>query len=218
MLDPVMIFSTALLVGFSGAVMPGPLTAVTVEHTLRRGYVAAPLVILGHGFLEVIMVALLLLGLGHYLVLPAVAGLIGLLGGLVLAWMSIAMLRGALKGELSLSTDPGAEEKKNGSALFGGVVATASNPYWFLWWATVGAGYVALSQKSGLLGVFCFFGGHIMADFLWLSLLAVAIVSGKKWLTANIYRYIVLSLGIFLLGFSFYFFHAGLKIFLDLNA
>lgn len=213
MLDPVMIFSTALLVGFSGAVMPGPLTAVTVEHTLRRGYVAAPLVILGHGFLEVIMVALLLLGLGHYLVLPAVAGLIGLLGGLVLAWMSIAMLRGALKGELSLSTDPGAEEKKNGSALFGGVVATASNPYWFLWWATIGAGYVALAQNSGLSGVFLFFSGHLLADFLWLSVLAAAFVSGKRWLTDKIYCWIVVGLGVFLILFSIYFFHSGLQTF-----
>jgi len=67
MLELNLIFTTALLVGFSGAVMPGPLTAVTIEHALRRGYPAAPLVTLGHALLEVVMVILLLVGLGNYL-------------------------------------------------------------------------------------------------------------------------------------------------------
>ena len=212
MLEPTLIFTTALLVGFSGAVMPGPLSAVTAEHALRRGFSAAPLVTLGHGFLEVIMVALLLLGLGHYLALPYVAGIIGLAGGLVLVWMGLGMVRNALKGQLSL-TATGDKTLNAGSALFGGIVATASNPYWFLWWATIGAGYVALAQNSGLSGVFLFFSGHLLADFLWLSVLAAAFVSGKRWLTDKIYCWIVVGLGVFLILFSIYFFHSGLQTF-----
>ena len=63
MLELTLIFTTALLVGLSGALMPGPLTAVTMEHAFRRGYLAAPLITLGHASLEVVMVLLLLLGL-----------------------------------------------------------------------------------------------------------------------------------------------------------
>ena len=209
-----MIFTTALLVGLSGALMPGPLTAVAMEHSLRRGYRAIPLAIMGHGLLEVVMVVLLLVGAGDYLALPCVAGIIGLAGGLVLAWMGWGMISSARSGGLSLENSPAEEGRGQRSPFWDGMIATISNPYWFLWWATIGAGYVALSRNHGLTGVFLFFGGHILADFLWLSFLAAALLSGKRWLTDRIYRWIVFGLGIFLIVFSLYFLWSGLRIFL----
>ncbi len=209
----ILIFVTAMLVGLSGALMPGPLTAVIVEHAFDRGYIAAPLVTLGHALLEVAMVVLLLMGLGNYLAQSCVAGIIGLVGGLVLVWTGWNMIGGAVRGDVSLNTSTNSGCRA-GSAFCSGLIATACNPYWFLWWATVGAGYVALSRGSGLPGVLFFFGGHILADFLWLSFLAAALISGKRWLTDRIYRGIVFGLGIFLLGFSIYFVRSGLLILL----
>ena len=207
-----MIFTTALLVGLSGALMPGPLTAVTMEHAFRRGYLAAPLITLGHASLEVVMVLLLLLGLGHYLALPSVAGIAGMAGGLVLAWMGWKMIGGAARGAVSLDVG-GGEIPGAGSAYWDGMITTACNPYWFLWWATVGAGYVALSSNNGLMGVLFFFCGHILADLLWLFFLSALLVSGKKWFTDRIYRWIILGLGLFLCVFSIYFFRSGLQIY-----
>ncbi len=211
MLEMMLIFTTAFIVGFSGALMPGPLTAVTVEHALRRGYLAAPLATLGHALLEAVMVILLIVGLGEYLALPYITAVIGVAGGLVLAWMGWGMIRSAAGATLSLDTFSSGE---TGSTFWSGLIATASNPYWFLWWATVGAGYVALSRNHGLPGVLLFFSGHILADFLWLSLLAVALVSGKRWLTDGVYKWIVFGLGLFLCAFSLYFFWSGLQIIL----
>lgn len=211
MLELTLIFTTALLVGFSGALMPGPLTAVTVEHAFRRGCPAAPLASLGHALLEAVMVVLLLAGLGQLLAWPYVAGVIGVAGGLVLAWMGCGMIRSALSGDLSLESSSG-DKKGFRSPFWGGLIATASNPYWFLWWATIGAGYVALSRNHGIAGVLLFFSGHILADFIWLSLIAAVLVSGKRWLTDRIYKGIVFALGLFLCGFSLYFFWSGLQI------
>ena len=213
MVEPALIFTTSFFVAFSGALMPGPLTAVTVEHVFRRGYPAAPLVTLGHGLLEAAVVALLLLGLGDHLARPSVTGIIGLAGGLVLAWMSYGMIRGALAGKLSLEGS-GGKGRAGRSPFWGGVIATATNPYWFLWWGTIGAGYVALSRHHGYPGVALFFGGHILADFLWFSLLALVLASGKRWLNNEIYRWIIFGLGLFLGLFSLYFFWWGLNIFL----
>ncbi|MGI6600841.1 MAG: LysE family transporter [Dethiobacteria bacterium] len=210
MLELNLIFTTALLVGFSGAVMPGPLTAVTVEHALRRGYPAAPLVTLGHALLEVVMVILLLVGLGNYLARPSVTGVIGVAGGLVLAWMGFDMIKNAAGSTLLLESSSGDGQRAR-SPFWGGLIATASNPYWFLWWATIGAGYVVHSQNYGISGALFFFSGHILADFIWLSLLAVALVSGKRWLTDRFYQGIIFGLGLFLCAFSLYFFWSGLQ-------
>jgi len=43
---------TSFVVALSGALMPGPLLTVTVGEATRRGFWAGPLIILGHGILE----------------------------------------------------------------------------------------------------------------------------------------------------------------------
>jgi len=52
-----LLFSTAFVVGLSGALMPGPVTAVTAEHSLKKGIIAAPMVTLGHGVMEALVFA-----------------------------------------------------------------------------------------------------------------------------------------------------------------
>ncbi|MDO8885688.1 LysE family transporter [Candidatus Oleimmundimicrobium sp.] len=56
------IFITSLIVGFSGAIMPGPLLAVTINEVHQRGFWSGPLIVLGHAILELILVVALALG------------------------------------------------------------------------------------------------------------------------------------------------------------
>jgi len=100
----ILIFTTAFIVGLSGALMPGPVTAVMAEHALKRGFIAAPLVTLGHGIMEVVVVVLLVAGLGGLIDGEGVAGVIGIAGGSVLAWMGYGMVKAGWKGTLSLSS------------------------------------------------------------------------------------------------------------------
>jgi threonine/homoserine/homoserine lactone efflux protein len=189
--------------------MPGPLTAVLAENSLRRGFIAGPLVTLGHGIVEALMVALLAVGLGQIIAEEAAAGVIGIAGGLMLVWMGYGMVKSALSGSLSLTTGSG--EQRRQTPLIGGMITTVSNPYWFLWWATVGASYVLLSKEHGIQGVFLFFSGHILSDFAWLSLLALALVSGKRFLNDKIYAGIIAVLGLFLVSLGIYFFWSGIN-------
>src|SRR5690554_3418418 len=96
------IFISAFIIGFSGAAMPGPMLGVTIDGSLKRGYIAGPLVVLGHGILELILVVIMFLGLKDFFSNPMVSGLIGIFGGVFLAWMGYGMIKSSVKKEISL--------------------------------------------------------------------------------------------------------------------
>ncbi len=203
------IFFTSFLVGLSGALMPGPVLVVTVSHATRRGFIAGPLIVLGHAILELALVVGIILGLGQYLVLEPVSGVLGIVGGVVLAWMGWGMLsgKGGRGGESRLS------RAMPTSPVLAGLLTSLSNPYWFLWWATVGMAYISISLNLGLGGVTAFYSGHILADLVWYSFLAALITLGHKFVAGRFYRGLFVFCGVFLMLFGVYFLYRGVRIF-----
>jgi threonine/homoserine/homoserine lactone efflux protein len=203
------IFLTSLLVGFSGALMPGPVFAVTVSESPRRGARTGPLLVLGHAIAEVTLVALLALGLSQVFQKHAVVGVVGLLGGLMLLGMGTGMGYDVLKKKISLA--PTGERPARFGLVGTGILTTMAGPYWLLWWATVGTGYILFSLKFGLIGLAAFYLGHILSDLLWYSALSFVAASGKRLMNDAVYRGIVLACGAFLILLSAYFFASGLR-------
>lgn len=216
------IFVTAFLVGLSGAMMPGPLLTVTITESARRGFIAGPLLILGHAILESILVIALAFGLGATLAEPATGKAIAIIGGIFLAWMGFQMARDAYRGKVELANfdkgktnprpDTGNVESGGKKSLFcsmhpvlAGILVSLSNPYWTLWWATIGLGYITMSLQHGTAGTVSFFSGHILADLGWYSLVAAGVTGGRRFLSPGAYRGIILLCGTFLvlLGGSF---------------
>ena len=212
MADLAAIFITSFIVGFSGAMMPGPVSAVTLSEGARRGFRAGPLITVGHAVAEVAIVVALAMGLSGLLQHSLIAAAIGLLGGAFLLWMGCDMMANAWRGKVSLGE---ADATSSGMARLGLVPAaiftSLANPYWFLWWATVGASYVLLSLRHGAIGLAAFYSGHILSDLSWNSLLAFAMASGRRVMGNRAYRAIIFICGLFLVGLSFYFIMGGIK-------
>jgi threonine/homoserine/homoserine lactone efflux protein len=202
------IFISAFLIGFSGAMMPGPLLGVTIEGSLKRGYIAGPLVVLGHGILEFTLVFAMAFGLRDFFSNPIIAGLIGFLGGGFLAWMGYDMIKSSLKKTISL------EDQKNGSMghrnlVLAGIVVSATNPYFILWWASTGMESIRQAYTMGVLGILAFYFGHILSDFTWYVAISTAFSKGKKLMNDTVYRWVILCLGAFILIFSVRFIIGG---------
>ena len=74
-----------------------------------------------------------------------------------------------------------AEEKKQKNLVLTGILLSIANPYWFIWWATIGMGYIMYSVKFGLPGIISFFAGHILADLAWYYLVSFSVAKRNNF-------------------------------------
>lgn len=226
-MDMTAIFTTALILGFSGAMMPGPLLTVTIAESAKRGFVAGPLIILGHLILELALVLGLVFGLAAVFAMAGVTKAIGIVGGVFLLYLGWGMSRDAYMGRVSLDDALMVKESpsnRGGNArgddtrpqagkisgdrmhpVTAGVFLSLSNPYWSLWWATVGLEFINRSMKFGFPGLASFMSGHFMADIIWYCFIAGAVAGGRRFLSNNVYRGILVVSGLFLIGLGGYF-------------
>lgn len=201
------IFSTSFIIALSGALMPGPLLTITVSESSRRGALTGPLMIFGHGILELALILALLAGLAPLLVRDDVFIFISLTGGSVLLWMGFSMLRSL--PDLDLEADDTGAKSRN--LVLAGIVLSAVNPYWLIWWASIGLGYIMHSMKFGLVGVVAFFSGHILADLAWYGFVSFGISRGRHLFSNTLYRKLIGGCGLFLITFSCWFFISGVR-------
>ncbi len=201
------IAGTSFTLALSGALMPGPLLTLTIAEAARRGTRAGPLVITGHAILELCLVITIINGLGQYLKASPVIGTISFMGGIILLAMGVDMIRKA--AVMSLHSDTavsyGQKTPSSGYTVILGAVGSLVNPYWILWWLTIGLGYMVTAGRFGLPGLTAFFIGHITADYAWYIMVAFGIDRGKDILPDKGYRIMIRGCGIFLVCFGFWF-------------
>lgn len=215
---PAAVFASSFIIALSGALMPGPLLAIAVRDTAKRGFVAAPLLVLGHGILEAGLVALIVLGLADWLKGDLATAVIATAGGAVLLWMAIGMAREARTLRLDGIASGGGDgtgvgaRKARGPArpVIDGIVASVTNPYWVIWWATIGLGYLVLSRGLGRIGILAFFAGHILADAAWYLFVGGAVALGRGRFNDRAYRLVVGTCAAFLVFFALSFGYMGM--------
>ena len=86
-----------------------------------------------------------------------------------------------------------------------------ANPYFIIWWATIGVGYIVYAMEFGTGGVIAFFSGHISADFAWYSLVSFAISRSRRLISDLLYKKIIGFCASALVVFSIWFGYMGLK-------
>ncbi len=194
----------AFLIGLTGAMAPGPYLTVTITRTLRDGRLAAAMMLVGHAALEGALLVGLAFGLQTFLAHPSVTTALAFVGGAFLLWMGGDLLRGALRGTISAEANPSAAPSRLGPVLHGAAISF-SNPYWTLWWATIGVKLAADGLAIGPLGVIAFFLGHQLADVAWYGFVITAASKGRHLLSDRVYRTIIGGCAVFLvyLGIRF---------------
>ena len=187
----------AFLVGLSGAMSPGPYLTVTITRTMTRGPLSAALMLVGHALLEGALLVGFAFGLQNVLRMPAVATALALVGGAILIWMGQGLLRGALSGSIVPVAHADAAESRLGPVLQG-ITVSLSNPYWTLWWATIGVKLASDGLAIGAVGIIAFFIGHELADIAWYGFVIAAVSRGRGLLAERPYRVVIGACAAFL--------------------
>jgi threonine/homoserine/homoserine lactone efflux protein len=208
------VFTFSFVLAIGAVASPGPVSTAIVSQAPQRGWRVGPLVATGHSLMEFLIVVLLVLGLGAGLASHGIQTGIAFLGGILLLWMGGLMVWQIVRGEVHLPRADGPSKQLSDRQFVGmGVFATLSNPFWYAWWVTVGAGYLSgyLSKANGAAAVIAFYLGHITADYAWDTLLSTVVGGGRGWMTDAVYRTLLLVCGGFFIYLGGTFLAHGVK-------
>jgi threonine/homoserine/homoserine lactone efflux protein len=194
------VFVFSFVVTFGAVISPGPVSAAILSESPRQGWRVGPMVASGHSALELIMVVLITIGLAAGMASPIARTVIGVLGGLTLLFIGGSYVLASLRGTIRLpDTDERGTPRSYLALFLLGLVTTLSNPFWYVWWVTVAAGYLAQAQALGTLTVVAFYVGHISADFAWDTFLSATASTGSRILTDRRYRALIFLTGGFMI-------------------
>ena len=191
---------SVIVLSLSGVMAPGPVTATTIAIGARNRY-AGTLISIGHGIVEIPLIIFITLGLGTIFQYDTARIAIGLAGGAVLILMSVQMLRGIKRLDK--------EESKvvKDRAILAGIVLTAGNPYFLVWWATVGLKLATDARALGIWAFAAFALVHWLCDLIWCQILSWASFKGSILFGVKSQKIILIicSWAMFLFGIKFIF-------------
>lgn len=188
-----------IAVSASGALSPGPLTIATIALGARGGWRSGILVSLGHTFFELPYLVVLVFAFNVLTCFLRVSvSVLAVVGALVILYFAYLLLRDAYRGvnlntsNTLISTNP----------LIVGFMFTALNPYFLIWWLSIGMTLIAQIQNIGLTSLVIIYPAHVWLDFAWLSIVAGLSKRGSKALSLRGQRIMLTTLGVILIIFA----------------
>lgn len=195
----------AVLISLSGVLAPGPITAITLEKGNKSPH-AGVFVAIGHGIVEFPLIISIFYGFGYLLKLNYVKEVIAFVGGLFLLFMGINMFRSIKQIDVN-------SKKSTHLPIIDGILLSLGNPYFLIWWATVGATLIFRSISFGMLGFLFFMLFHWLCDFFWCYFLSILSFRGGQYFGKKFQKIVSNICGVFLLFFGGKFIYDSIKMF-----
>lgn len=186
------------VIGLSGALAPGPTLVATINASIAGDWTTGLKVSLGHAIVELFLVILIFLGLAT-VALPYTEVIAGI-GGIALVVFGILTIKGSRKATMRTS-----EEQTIANPYMAGLVTSAANPYFWIWWLSIGSAMVIAGLEGGLVLAGAFMVGHWTADIAWYTFVSTGVSKGKTLFSDTVYQKIMGLCGIFLIIFGVYY-------------
>ena len=161
------ILLSIVVISFSGVMLPGPMFAVTMAKGYKSPW-AGTQISLGHAVIEVPLILLIYFGFTQFFHSNVVQLVLSLPGSGMVLWLGISMFRAR------------AEVIQKGKDLpytgfTAGILTSGFNPFFLLWWATIGSMLIVRILDFGTTGLIAFIIVHWLCDLAWLSLVSILV-------------------------------------------
>lgn len=216
------VLTLSFAVALTGAMSPGPLLTYTIVKSAeapRRGYLMGTWIIAGHAAIEAIIILLLLAGFSFILKHDLAVRIIGVAGGIVLIFFGVSVIRdvlrkkvtGALGEEMADRRQPSnipvsLKKRLVNNPVTGGALVSMANPYWWVWWATIGFAFMTefnVTYKN-IPGLAAFFIGHEAGDLAWYLIVSALSFWGIRRVNDAVYAWLLSGCGAFMIMFGIY--------------
>ena len=188
-MDLLSFITTVSLLTASGVFAPGPMFFATISYGSKSGARSGLVFSFAHMCVEFTLVMILALGLITVTDTPLVKTSIGIIGGVVLVIFGIIQLRNLFHVH---SQEVPSSDVRTKHLFITGSMLTALNPYFIVWWLTVGANLIILGLEfASFIGVVFMYLCHVWIDYLWHTLVAYLAKVGTNIVGLNGYRGII---------------------------
>jgi threonine/homoserine/homoserine lactone efflux protein len=197
-----------ILVSASGVLTPGPLFFANLALSRYGGFWSGIKIAVGHTIVElplIILYSLPFIVFTYPSTTFSIFTIISIIGGISLIVFGVFYVVRTLgkSDNLNATVKPSRIE----NPFLAGILFTGVNPFFFLWWISVGAKLISDSlQFFGYpLGIVFLFLVHIWMDYAWLGLSSYFASRGMKIIGSHYHKFIVilLTLPLFYYGIKF---------------
>jgi threonine/homoserine/homoserine lactone efflux protein len=197
------IILSVVVISLSGVMTPGPMFAVTVAKSYRSPWAGAQIAI-GHAIVEVPLILLIYFGFSRFFENQIVQIVLSLVGGGMIIWIGYSMFR-ARKDVVETGKDLAY------GSVTAGIIMSIGNPFFLLWWATVGMTLIMKFLEFGTTGLPIFIFTHWTCDFIWLSIVSFIIYRTKTLWGKRFQTGIFIVCSLLLVGFGGWFIFSGIQ-------
>jgi threonine/homoserine/homoserine lactone efflux protein len=198
------ILLSVVVISFSGVMMPGPMFAVTLAKSYKSPW-AGTQISLGHAVIEIPLILLIYFGFAQFFQNDIVRLVLSVLGSGMIIWLGIGMFRARIE-----VTHKGKDLPYN--ALTAGILTSAFNPFFLVWWATIGSMLIMRILDFGTVGLIIFIIVHWSCDLVWLSLVSNVIYRTHSLWGKKLQEWLFITCSLLLVGFGLWFLISGIQL------
>jgi threonine/homoserine/homoserine lactone efflux protein len=198
------ILLSVAVISFSGVMMPGPMLAVTLAKSYRSPWTGTWLSI-GHAVIEVPLILLIYFGFAQFFQITIVRLALSVAGSGMIIWMGVSMFRA--RGEV---TRKGKDLPYN--AFAAGILTSVFNPFFLIWWATIGSMLIMRILEFGTMGLVVFMLVHWLCDLAWLTLVSNVIYRTHAFWNQRVQEWLFIACSLLLVGFGIWFLVSGIRL------
>ncbi len=204
--------ATVVVVTASGALAPGPLFFGTLLHGSEEGARSGFSCAIGHTLVEFPLVMALALGLLAAANQPFIKGVIGAVGGIALIGFGSLQVYETIKSKTG-SDGTSKTKRPPASSLVLGLALTGLNPYFILWWLTIGSVLIVQALAfAAIVGVLLMYVSHVWMDYAFLTAVAHMAKKGRTIFGSRYYKLILIGFGLILIYYGAVFVRDAIKL------